>query len=302
MTYQFILLTLSFFVLFLGAKWTLDSAEKIGCYFNLPSLVIGLLIIGFGTSLPEFFVCHLAVWDGHEEIALGNIIGSNIANIFLILGIVAILYPLHFDLKFRRELFWHLGATLGLVLVVLIKELNYLTLSILFLFFATYLYFIFSKQKQDQKKEVSIKWVDFIKLIIGLILLYFGGKLMVSSGSNLAISMGISEYVISALFIAFGTSFPELATALLAWKEKKDLDLITGNIIGSNIFNIAFVMGSLGIYKLPINQNYFAELILLLFAAVILLVFSFSKKVFFRFGGCCFLILYGVMAYIWTTI
>ena len=301
MTYQFIVLAFSFFVIFMGAKWTLDSAEQIGHYFNLPPLMIGLLIIGFGTSLPEFFVCHLAVWDGHEGIALGNILGSNIANIFFIMGVVGILCPIHLGLKIRRQLYWHLGATLALVLVVLKKGLDYHTLVFLFLFFGTYLYFVFLDQEQKkQKRSQFIGLTDVIKLIIGPVFLYSGGKLMVFSGSNLATSMGISEYVVSAIFVAFGTSFPELATAILAWRQKKNIDLITGNIIGSNIFNIAFVMGSLGFYKVPISRDYLEEQILLSFAAVLLLVFSFFKKSFSRFGGCCFLFLYGVMVYIWS--
>ena len=300
MVYQFLLLSLSFLILFFGAKWTLDSAEKIGHYFNLPALMIGLLIIGFGTSLPELFVCHLAVRDGHEGIALGNIIGSNIANTFLILGAIGLLIPMQFDLKIRKQLYWHLGATMALVLIILKKSLDYQTLGFLSLFFSIYLYMVFSGQrKKERDKTQSIGYRDVIILVVGLIFLYFGGRIMVSTGSNIAISIGMSEYVVSAIFVAFGTSFPELATALLAWRKKKNLDLITGNIIGSNIFNIVFVMGTLGFYQIPISRDYLAELILLSFAAVILLIFSLCKKTFFRFSGGCFLCLYGVMVYFW---
>ncbi|MCY4523213.1 MAG: sodium:calcium antiporter [Halobacteriovoraceae bacterium] len=300
MIYQFFFLILSLIIIFFGAKWTLESAEKIGLYFNLPALLIGILIIGFGTSLPEFFVCHLAVWDGREGIALGNILGSNIANIYFIMGLVGILSPLYFDKKIHSQLFWHLGSTVLLILVILRKKLDIYAFFIFSVFFAIYLYRIFQSEKQQEKENGSIKFMDIIKLILGFISLYGGGKLLVSSGGRLAELMDISEYVVSAIFVALGTSFPELATALLAWRKKKNLDLIIGNIIGSNIFNVLFVLASLGFYKISIPQNYFSEQILLLFAALVLIYISFRKKVFFRMAGSLFFCLYCLMIYMWT--
>ena len=149
------------------------------------------------------------------------------------------------------------------------------------------------------KKKIDFKIVA--KLILGFALLYGGGELLVSSGTALGKIFGISSYIISAIFIAFGTSFPELVTALIACLKKKNTDLITGNIIGSNIFNVAFVLGGLGFYNVKIEQNFHVEMYLLGAAAIFLMLLALIKKNFGRPAGILFLASYGFVVFHWIS-
>ena len=285
---QILILILAIVALYFGAEFALDAAEKIGLYFGMSPLVIGLVLIGFGTSLPEFFVSQLACLNGEPEIAMGNIIGSNIANLFLIMGLSGLLTPLYImSQDIRRQVLIHVLLTVFLTVIILYIGINPLTTVLLALFFGVYLWDTFAqmrKQRQlrnieDEAEEVEkLEVFVFGKLLVGFIFLYFGGEYLVKSGTEIGKLSGIPAYVISAIFVAFGTSFPELVTALIACAKKKNTDLITGNIIGSNIFNVTFVMGSIGIYEVPIRQNYNVELGALMFAALFLVMLVMVKR------------------------
>ena len=310
MVLQVILLAVAILMLYYGAEFSLESAEKIGLSLGLSPLVIGLLIVGFGTSLPEFFVSQLACYRGESAIALGNIVGSNIANLFLILGVSGIISPLFI---LRREItiqfVLHIVLT-GILSFILIQEKLHAWLGgLLAAFFLFYLWDTFRVMLKlrgplgeiddaDELEAITIK--DIVFLVIGFILLYFGGELLVSSGSDLAKLAGISSYVISAVFVAFGTSFPELVTAIMACVRGKNTDIITGNIIGSNIFNVAFVMGSLTFYDVPIAKDFTMEISTLVFASFFLLILSLMKKNFSRIPGIIFLGCYIFTVYSWV--
>ena len=161
------------------------------------------------------------------------------------------------------------------------------------------------KQRQlkslDSVEEVKeLKFIDGILLVLGFALLYGGGDLLVYSGTNLGKSLGISTYVISAVFLAFGTSFPELMTAMLACYKKKNTDLITGNIIGSNIFNVAFVMTSIYPYKITYGRDYKIELLIIGGAALYLFILSAMKKNFTRISGVLFCVCYIGIVWYWA--
>lgn len=310
MTLQVILLILSIVMLYYGAEFALESAEKIGLYLGMSPLVIGLLIVGFGTSLPEFFVSQLACFRGESPIALGNIIGSNIANLFLIMGSAAIFVPLHLARKeIKIQLYFHIVLTLILAVILYGSKLYWWGTGLLVSFFGVYLWNTFREmRKQRHLRTVSKEDLEhkmgpmlYLKLIIGFVLLYFGGDLLVSSGTKVGLMLGISTYVISAVFVAFGTSFPELVTAILACVKKKDTDLITGNIIGSNIFNVAFVLGSLGFYDIAIAQSYLLEISILIGAAVFLIVLAHFKRNLYKFSGLLFLGTYLAVVYQWIS-
>ncbi|EQC46735.1 K+-dependent Na+/Ca+ exchanger family protein [Bacteriovorax sp. BSW11_IV] len=317
MLLQAVLLVFSIVLLYYGAEFVLHAAEKIGLYLGLSPLVIGLLIVGFGTSLPEFFVSQLASYRGESGIALGNIVGSNIANLFLILGVSGTMTTLHIlrrDIKAQFVL--HLILTVLLSITLMQDSLKWWSVLMLGSFFAFYMWHTFkemSKQKnlariEKQLEEeihedihnVHIAPTDWVKLIIGFVLLFAGGELLVKSGSELGRLAGISTYVISAVFVAFGTSFPEFITAILACVKKKDTDIITGNIIGSNIFNVAFVLTSLGFYNVPIEKSFAPEIIVLLFASIFLLGLTFIRKNFALPAGVIFLLTYAGIVYSWV--
>lgn len=304
MLIQVLWLVLAIVILYFGAELTLEASEKVGKFLGLSPLVIGLLLIGFGTSLPEFFVSQLASFRGEQGMALGNIVGSNIANLFLILGVSGLLTVLQFkSTEIKTQLIFHGVLTSLLVMILLVGELNWWNASMLGCFFGYYLYFTFGQMKNEDTDEVedkeSLSFLLLLKLIGGFVLLYAGGELLVSSGSKLAITIGISSYVISVIFIAFGTSLPELITAFLACRRKKDTDLIVGNVIGSNIFNVAFVLASLVGYQIKIKSDFKYEISVLIFAAIFLFLLSYLKKSFSKVLGVLFLAIYAGMISIW---
>ena len=296
---QSLLLVLSLVILYFGAEFALNGAEKVGKYFGLSPLVIGLVIVGFGTSLPELFVSQISCWGGHPEIALGNIVGSNIANLFLIMGVSGLLTELHLSKEeMKEQMVWHLVLTLLLIFVLTRSEFSLPSASLLAAFFFTYMFKTYRKMKKDKISEEadpdrgSLSFLIVGKLILGFGLLYGGGELLVSSGSKLGRLLGVQEYVISAIFVAFGTSLPELITALIACWKKKDADLITGNIIGSNIFNVAFVLASLGGYTITYGRTFSFEIAILLGASLFLLLLATMRKNFYRLSGGLFLLIY----------
>ena len=314
MLLQVFFLLMSFVILYFGAEWTLNSAEKVGEVFDLSPLVIGLLIIGFGTSLPELFVSHIAASSNHPEIALGNVVGSNVANLFLILGLTGLLVPLHvYKIEFRQQIYFHLALTAALAIVLSFNFLTPWSTLGLSIFFILYIYLSYKKMTKERvkapkkvglveipakSKRKPVSPLEFLKLLIGFALLWAGGKLLVESGSKLGVMWGLSEYVISAFIVALGTSFPELVTAFFACYKKKDTDLILGNIIGSNVFNVAFVLSSLGFYNIELKPDFTVELIFLFVASLVLLGLAVKKMNFYRVTGVFFLICYfGIVCY-----
>jgi len=315
MLLQVFFLLLSFVVLYFGAEWTLSSAEKVGEFFDLSPLVIGLLIIGFGTSLPELFVSHIAALSGHPEIALGNVVGSNVANLFLILGFSGLLVPLHvFKTEFRQQIYFHLALTAALALVLAQNFLTKWSCLGLSVFFVVYIYLSYKKMTEKKikaplqagmieippkSKRKPVSPMEILKLLGGFTLLWAGGKLLVESGSELGLMWGLSEYVISAFVVALGTSFPEFITASFACYKKKDTDLILGNIIGSNVFNVAFVLGSLGFYNIELKPNFSVEIVVLFIGSLVLLGLALQKLNFYKTTGLFFLSCYIGMVYFW---
>lgn len=295
-------------ILYFGAEITLESAEKVGKRLGLSPLTIGMLLVGFGTSLPEFFVGHIAGIRGQPGIAMGSLIGSNIANMFLILGICGMFARLNVQGKSLREhLFVHLSLAFVLVFVLNQSKLNLITASPLLGLLLVYLYFIYKDMKRMKENRDSASLVAdpgapkvkksdtailVLKMNFGFGLLYVGGELLVKGGTDFGLAIGISEYIISAIFIAFGTSFPELVTAAMAAYRKKDTDIIIGNIVGSNLFNCAFILGSLGIYEFNIDQSFKMELVALFIGSIVLVVLNFIKRDLYRFVGVLFFCLY----------
>jgi cation:H+ antiporter len=224
-------------------------------------------------------------------------------------GVIAPLFILQKEIK--RQLIIHLALTILLAVIVLKLGITTLTTTMLLSFFIFFLWDTLNQMKKERRLRVvdedddeeveKLELLLFGKLIAGFALLYIGGEYLVSSGSSLGKIAGVPPYVISAVFVAFGTSFPELVTALIACWKKKNTDLITGNIIGSNIFNVAFVMGSIGCYDISIDQSFKVEMMALGFASLFLLGLTVVKKNFGKFGGLTFLSGYGYVVYYWVS-
>ena len=287
---SYLLLVVGFALLIKGADWFVDGASKIAKILRISPLLIGLTIVAFGTSSPEATVSILAALDGSAEVSLGNVIGSNIFNITLVVGLTALINPLKVESEtIRKEIpFTLLGSIVLLILIsdVVLQGLteNLITRSdglIFLLFFSIFMYYIFevarnSRDKLEvQDESEKAKWgKNSIRTVIGLGAIIFGGELVVRNSTEIAVSLGMSETLVGLTIIAIGTSLPELVTSIMA-AIKKQSEIALGNIVGSNIFNIFFVLGTSSlITPLPVNGKVFVDIALMLILTVILLIFS----------------------------
>jgi cation:H+ antiporter len=242
----YLLFTLGLAMLFFGGEALVRGASAVARHFHLSPMVIGLTIVGFGTSAPELLVSLQAALEGKSEIAIGNVVGSNIANILLILGISALIAPLIIPARrMWRDLAFMLAATAILWGMLLGGEIARIYGAILFLglliFLGTTFFFGKVEPEPDQPEENQLKAWGFT--IGGLIVLVIGARLLVDSAVEIATAYGISQAVIGLTIVAVGTSLPELATSVIA-AIRKHTEIAVGNIVGSNIFNIFGILGT----------------------------------------------------------
>jgi len=289
MIIQTLILLVGFGVLIKGADWLVDGASALARKHKISELAIGLTIVAFGTSMPEFVVNTFAAYQSHADIAFGNIIGSNIFNLFAILGIAGLITPL----IVQSSTVWKeipLSFFAALLLFFLSNSifseneiLSRIDGVILLIFFCFFLYYVFWQLKTENlqleatKKEISNLKI-WVFIILGLTLLIAGGRLVVTNAVKIAEILGISQTIIGLTIVAAGTSLPELATSVVA-AIKKNNDIAVGNIIGSNIFNIFFILGVSSLIKpLHFNLNFNWDLYLLGFGTILLFVAMFSGK------------------------
>ncbi|MBM7604908.1 cation:H+ antiporter [Metabacillus crassostreae] len=314
---SYILLLVGLALLIKGADYFVEGASSIARSLNVSPLLIGLTIVAFGTSSPEATVSIIAALEENAGVALGNVVGSNIFNITLVVGITALLNPLKVESEtIRKEIPYTLLAST--VLFVLISDIslqaldaNFITRSdgfILLLFFAIFLYYIFevARHSRDKVKEESAdtpksssKVKNTVFTIGGLAAIIFGGDIVVDNATTIAFSFGMSETLVGLTIVAIGTSLPELITSITA-AIKKESEIALGNIVGSNIFNILFVLGAASVVSpLAVDSKIFIDVLLMIIITVVLLVFS---RTGFRIGkreGVFLIISYIVyMAYI----
>lgn len=302
---------LGFVLLVLGGEFLVRASIGLSFKLNLSKMVIGMTVVSFATSAPELLVSLQAALDGSPAIAINNVIGSNIANIGLVLGITALIGPIAVDKDFYK-LNWPAMMLFSGALYYFLYNDNVLTLLegvFLLIALAVFLFILIKKAREE---ELEVEEVDeslekvgytkiFIWLFIGGIALYFGSEFLVDGAKNIAKNMGVSEGVISITMIAIGTSVPELAASLIAIaKGEKAISL--GNLIGSNIFNIASVLGLTALIKqIPITEPQILSrdiFWMLGFAAVLLpLVFIPKKFILSRFKGLFLFV--GYLAFIY---
>ena len=304
----YVLFVIGFFILIKGADLLVDGASSIAQKFRISPLVIGLTIVAFGTSAPELVVNIFASASGNAEIAIGNILGSNIANILLILGISAAIYPL----ASKRNTVWKeiplcLLATLVLGAMandILIDGAGLSILSridgfILIAFFVIFLYYTFGIAKvSGGDSDVEIKKYGLGKsalfIILGLAGLVLGGQWIVDGAVKIAEYFGISQSLIGLTIVAVGTSLPELATSAIA-AYKKQSDIAIGNVVGSNIFNIFWILGlSSTIRPLPFNPSANIDILMTIGATLILFLLMFvgKRNIIERWQGVFMVVLY----------
>ncbi|MFZ2897390.1 MAG: calcium/sodium antiporter [Saprospiraceae bacterium] len=281
-----------FVSLIYGASTLVDSASSLAKKYNIPNIVIGLTIVAFGTSAPELIINAFASAQGDSDIALGNVVGSNIFNVLGIAGIAAIIYPL----RVKTNTTWFeipLSLLAALILLVMANDLiidkggvSAVTrtdgIVLLFFFLIFMVYNMQMAMKGGEEGEVDIrdypKWKSVLLILAGLVLLVIGGRAIVYSAVELATIFGIPERIIALTIISIGTSLPELATSAVA-AYKKHADIAIGNVVGSNIFNIFLVLGiSAVINPVPLQPGANLDLLVNLAAGLLLFLFIFTGK------------------------
>lgn len=296
-------LILGLLILVFSGDFLVKGGVQLSNHLKIPKLIVGLTVVSIGTSAPELFVSIGAALKGSPDMSIGNVIGSNIANIGLILGITTIILPMPIGketfkinypiLLFFSLLFWGIATD---------NKLSTLDGIIMVILLVAYIIFLIHRSKSETKNaeaeqpSVSIG-MALVYIIVASLGLYYGAELLVSSAQNIALSFGVSERVIGLTVIAFGTSVPELATSIVA-ALKKQMDISVGNIIGSNIFNILCVLGITSIVKeINVNETILQFDIYFMLGITILLFFTIlpfktKKSRINRFEGALLLAFY----------
>ena len=303
---QIIILIIGFIVLIKGADLFVDAASSLAANFKVSKMLIALTIVAFGTSAPELAVSIKSILNGSGDIVLGNVIGSNILNILLILGISGCIHNLVVkNATVKKEL--PITILLSTILFVVMNDMllsnssaNSLTRSdgiIIILFFLVFVYYLIStmRNKTDSTEEKPkyniLKSIVFT--IVGIVCLVLGSNAVVDSASHIARILGVSERMISLTIIALGTSLPELVTSVTATR-KGEYDIAIGNVVGSNIFNIGIVLGLPlvlfgGIKSFSINM---IDIVVMVLSSVLLLLFSFKDRKISKIEGIIFLTIF----------
>lgn len=304
MILDIIILVLGFYVLIKGADLFVDGASSVAINFNVPKILIGLTIVAFGTSAPEFAVSIKSIVSGNHDIVLGNVIGSNIMNILLILGVSSLFNPLAVkNNTIKKEL--PIMLLITCLFVVLLSDgfidtnrFNSFTRSdgiVVTLFFMVFIYYLIAIIKNRKTDSSIVKKMPLPKSIfltfLGIGMIILGSHFSVNSAVSIATMLGVSEKLISLTIIALGTSLPELVTSIVATR-KGECDLAIGNVVGSCIFNIGIVIGIPiaifgGIDKISFNM---LDLFVMLLSVVILYVFSINDKKITRKEGIIFIL------------
>ena len=303
------LILIGFVLLIKGADYLVDGSSNIAKKFHIPEIVIGLTIISIGTSMPELFVSIKSALEGHSDMAIGNVIGSNICNLLLILGLSTMIRRIDFK---RETRLIEVPLTLAITIMFMIicnlgLGVSRVDAVVLMLVFATFIVFTvvmaregeqFDKEDdEDEDKKINkptSTLKDIIYIILGIIGLKIGGDLTVDNAVNVAEYLNLSEKVISITILAIGTSLPELVTSVSAAIKGKS-DIAIGNILGSNIFNMLLIIGvSAVINPITYNISYNKDLIILIIATVILSLFPFipPKNKMSKRNGWLYFIMY----------
>ena len=289
MIINFLIIIVGFLLLSKGADFLVDGSSLIAKRFHIKEIVIGLTIVSIGTSMPELMVSLTSAMINHSDMAIGNVVGSNISNLFLILGICAIIKPLKFQEEtvrleipiviFLTALLYILGNNSN---EKIITKFEGLILVIFFILFIFYNIFMVKKDASPNEDKSDFSKKDILKAIIkialGIIGLKYGSDFVVNNSSELALKFGVSEKIISLTIVSISTSLPELITSITA-TIKGEINLAIGNVIGSNIFNIVLIVGATALVKpIEYSVSYNKDLIIFLIGMIVLGILPIIRK------------------------
>ena len=299
---QLVLLALGFVMLVKGADWFVDGAAGIAERFGIPQLVIGLTIVAMGTSAPEAAVSITSALQGSAGITIGNVVGSNILNILIILGLTAAITPVAVQAStVKIEIpYMILITALLLGLGYTGNEIGRLEGVVLWLAFLVYLVYLLrmatkNKEEADQEEHSAPLWKELLMVAVGIVLIVWGSSIAVDAATAIARIAGLSERFIGLTIVALGTSLPELVTSVNAARKGK-ADIAIGNIVGSNIFNILFVVGTTAlITPVTFEAKFVIDTLIAIAAAVLLFICVFKKRKLSRINGIVMLVAYAAV-------
>lgn len=297
---QVLLLIFGIVVVLKSADWLTNGAVGLATKLGISQIVIGLTIVAIGTSMPEFFVSIVSAIKGTPDLAVGNIVGSNIFNVLLIVGVAATVAPIAIQrATVRRDIPIAIVASIMLTFMMLDDNISRIDALILFAAFIAFIWITLRNSKNDaNEKDASTEkviptWKSVLFIIFGLMSLVLGSNIFVDNASSLAHGWGISDAVIGLTIVAGGTSLPELATSAVA-ARKGDSGIAIGNVLGSNVFNILMILGLTGIISPMHIQNItYIDMAVMVISMALFWLFSFTKLRVERWEGCvliaCFL-------------
>ncbi len=313
---------LGLFLLYIGAELLVRGSSRIALILRISPIIVGLTVVAFGTSSPEFLVSFIAAYNGNIDISVGNIIGSNIANIGLVLGFSALLRPiLNLKEDVKNELVWMAGVSFLFWFFAMDNTVNAVEGGILILGIFLFTGLLIRESVKDRKKtagediphiETGWKLIDglskkskiivfLIWTVVGILVLGYGSQVTINSATAIAEALGISQVVIGLTMVAFGTSLPELATGIIS-VIKKENELLVGNVIGSNLFNILGVAGPIALFfPIPVKDTVIWSdfPIMLLFTVLLFTVMLWKNKI-TRFMS--FILFFGYILYITSVV
>ena len=280
---MYLLLIVGFVLLVKGADFFVSGASSVAKALKVPSVIIGLTIVAMGTSAPETAVSITASLGGNNGLSLGNIIGSNIFNLLIVIGISAVIIPFNSDKEIlKRDMLWNIAITVLLLVLIFDGNLSRLDGVILLAGIAAYLTVIVRSALKNRVEDNSDEKVSVPKAVVfilgGLAAIVFGGDLVVDNASLIAKSLGMSDTLVGLTIVAIGTSLPELVTSIVAAK-KGDSGLALGNAVGSCIFNILFILGvASAIAPMTADYEIIVDVCILIFVSIVTYIFARSKE------------------------
>lgn len=308
----YLLLIIGFALLVKGADFFVDGSSSVAKLLKVPSLIIGLTVVAFGTSMPEASVSITAALAGKNELAISNVIGSNIFNLLVVVGASAIISPLLVQVSILKKEFPYSILITALLLVFSLdswvrrggdNQISRLDGSLLFMFFilfvvSTVRYALSSRKElqvcniSEEEPKVLSPVVSILYIVIGLAAIIWGGNLVVKSATQIALSFHLSETLIGLTIVAIGTSLPELVTSVVAAK-KGESDIALGNVVGSNIFNILLILGvSAAIKPIVVTTDSIYDMIILIIGSLLVYIFALKNRKISRIEGIFMILLY----------
>lgn len=313
MVLQIVLLIAGFVALIKGADIFVDGSSSLAAIFKVPTVIIGLTIVALGTSAPELAVSTSAALKGSNEIALSNVVGSNLFNLLMVLGVCAVIKPVPIEPVIKKRdfpfsiittllLFIALGVTVistvdfsAVQMSDNVSEVSRIIGLLLMVVFIAYIAVLIISAKKNPSEEEPVKVMSPLKsvlfIILGIALIIAGGQFVVNSAKYIAAAFGMSETLIGLTIVAFGTSLPELVTSIVA-SRKGENGLAVGNVVGSNIFNLLFILGvSAALHPIPVNFASMIDFAILIVTSAVVYLFSLTKKI-NRLEGVTMILMY----------